>query len=490
MKYRVKKKWAHGGTTYEVGKVLDIDNDEWAKAKIKEGYIEFEAEEKDDDANEPEDEADDDAKGGTATARRIRAKGGKPAASRAGSRRSADDDDAGDDPDSKTPLHMEDLKYIVDQLMDGKAANADRPNIVVVKDNLEGSKTFGYKSFNEYMADVKKAGMSDGSARERLITRGQKALGSDEYATVEDTIGGFLIPPEYRQDMFKKVFETEFVMNPAMGNATVLNINSTMLKMPVENDVTRTGDVLFGGVQVYRTAERTAMTSSRGKIEQVEWKPEDMTGLAYVTDNMLHHASNLAQILGRWFQTAFQYKRTAEFLFGNGIGQSLGMAHASNGALISQARATTGTISTLDVLNMRDRCYDYENAIWIAGKGTGVLPALATLSINVGTGGAPLMLFDLAKQSGMPSMLAERPIVFSEFGGAIGAVNDLMLMSMPHYVIAYTSRMVNDSSIHVRYESNETAFRFVEQFQGMPWWRTTLTLRNSATVSPFLTLAA
>lgn len=364
-------------------------------------------------------------------------------------------------------------------------ATPDRPRLSRIVDGDDAR--FGYRTSNEFFADVKLAGTGDHRARERLMDRSTKALGSDEYATVEDSIGGFLIPPEFRAELLSKGVETEFVMNPALGNAMVININSTMLKMNVEVDATRTGDILFGGIQVYRTPERTSMTSSRGKFEQVEWKPEDLTGLAFVTDNQLHHASNLAQILGRQFRDAFQYKRTGEFLFGNGIGVSLGAFNAGNGSLISQARTATGTISLDDVLAMRSKCYDYQNAIWMASPDT--LPALLKLSVAVGTGGSAVMLFNLAEQGGIDTLLG-RPIVFTEFAGAFGAVNDIMLASWPHYVVAYTSRMVNDSSIHVRYESNETAFRFVEQFQGLPWWRTTLTRRNSLVHSPFITLAA
>lgn len=481
MKYRVKKKWVHDGTEYKVGALLDIDDAVWAKAKIKEGYIEFEEEEeKSDDANEPEDEQDE--KGGTAVATKVASKGSK--------KRQADaSDEDGSDEDGnneKQALYLEDLQHVVDQIVSRKTG-VDRPNIQVVKDNMEGNPTFGYKTLNEYLLDVKAASQGGTEARERLLKRAQKAIGSDEYATVEDSIGGFLVPPEYRTDLLRKEVETEFVMNPSLGNAMVININSTMLKMNVEVDITRAGDVLFGGVTVYRTPERTTMTSARGKFEQVEWKPEDMTGLAYVTDNQLHHASNISQILGRQFRDAFQYKRTGEFLFGNGVGQSLGMVHASNGALLSQTRASAGAISTDDCLNMFYKCWDVDNAIWLAGWDA--FPSIMKLSVSVGVAGAPVMLFNMADQ-GKPATLLGRPIIFTEFAGALGAVNDLMLLSMPHYVIAYTSRMVNDSSIHVRYESNETAFRFVEQFQGMPWWRQALTLRSGVQKSPFITLAA
>jgi HK97 family phage major capsid protein len=157
----------------------------------------------------------------------------------------------------------------------------------------------------------------------------------------------------------------------------------------------------------------------------------------------------------------------------------------------SQAKETgqaAATIVTENVIKMRSRMRpeEYQNACWYCSLSC--MEQLNLLTIDVGTGGAPIALVNITAD-GIERILG-RPLIYTEFAEAIGTVGDLVLASWPTYLIGEGTYSNTASSIHVRFDYNETAFRFVKQVDGQPWWRTTLTLKNSWVVAPFVTLAA
>ena len=94
--------------------------------------------------------------------------------------------------------------------------------------------------------------------------------------------------------------------------------------------------------------------------------------------------------------------------------------------------------------------------------------------------------------SGLPySTLLGRPYFDTEYNPALGALGDLMLVSPSQYqMIEKSGGIQSASSIHVYFTTDESAFRFVYRVDGAPTWNSTLTLKDSNTVSPFVGLAA
>lgn len=394
-------------------------------------------------------------------------------------------DDAADGDAAPTKgLTAEDVQKIVSAAV-AKAAKtpANRPRIEVGQEQSQNDPKRGFPSLGDFLMDVMQAGSPGGQTSKRLRALHTKAVGSDEYTTVQDALGGFLIPPQYRDDVFSKGVEGDMAR---MHNAVQLPVDSTMLAIPAETDTTHTSGALFGGVQVYRLKERGVLTASSGTFEQIELRPTPLAAIYHVTDNLLANSSSLAAIVSRQFGQAMVYKETAEFLNGTGSGgQCLGALSAANGALQSLTRTTTGTIVTDDIINMVSHCWDFGNAVWIMSRSC--MPAVMTLSIAVGTGGAPLMLFNIG-ESGQQTLWG-RPIIYTEHNQTLGTAGDIGLVSWPHYVIGEGRSIHNDSSIHVRYEYLETSFRISKTIDAKPYWRTTLTLTDSFVVSPFVRLA-
>lgn len=493
---RLSQAWTNPGDNkaYAEGTRLEL-NAEYAAEMVAKGYAEALDDESDDDGSG--DAADDPTK--------------KKAADPP---KDADDDSAnkgdgaGKDPKDATPATI--LK--VAELMHAMQVDQKRSHIRVIGEAWEHAKDLGYAPYGNqspeaqavargrWLIDVMAAGKNGDRPGKMLEERQKflehrrlvsaKALGSDEYAAVEDSIGGFFIQPDFDDRLLVKGFESEFIRS---SGAQVIPTNSTMLKINAEVDIDRQTN-LYGGVDVFFKGERQAGTSARGKFEQVNLTPDWLMGLYFATDTLIRSAPALGAIVGRQFQEAFQRKETLAFLNGTGAGEPLGIFNAPG--TFNVTRNTASTIKHEDVINMMARCWDKENAVWIAGLGT--FSAIANMAFThivenqAGTenvGGSGQLTWHANIANAAPAPLLGRPLIFSEHATALGTKGDLSLVSWRHYLIAESTDFVNDSSIHVRFDSLETAFRFAKRLDGQPWWRSTLTVQNSFVMSPYVVLA-
>jgi HK97 family phage major capsid protein len=83
-----------------------------------------------------------------------------------------------------------------------------------------------------------------------------------------------------------------------------------------------------------------------------------------------------------------------------------------------------------------------------------------------------------------------RPIIPIEQAPTLGTVGDISFVDWTQYMMAEKGGMQSASSIHVKFTTDETAFRFVKRVAGQPSWSSKLTpFKGSNTQSPYVTLA-
>jgi HK97 family phage major capsid protein len=82
------------------------------------------------------------------------------------------------------------------------------------------------------------------------------------------------------------------------------------------------------------------------------------------------------------------------------------------------------------------------------------------------------------------------PCVTVEQCETVGTKGDILLCDFSQYITANKGDIQEATSIHVKFEYNQTAFRFVYYFDGQPRWSSALTpYKGSNTTSPFVALA-
>ncbi len=86
-----------------------------------------------------------------------------------------------------------------------------------------------------------------------------------------------------------------------------------------------------------------------------------------------------------------------------------------------------------------------------------------------------------------------RPVIPSQACETIGDKGDIFFADFSQYLLLLKSG-VNpriETSMHLWFDQDLTAFKFVLRVGGIPWWSTTQPARDgSATYSPFVTLEA
>jgi HK97 family phage major capsid protein len=87
-----------------------------------------------------------------------------------------------------------------------------------------------------------------------------------------------------------------------------------------------------------------------------------------------------------------------------------------------------------------------------------------------------------------PATLLGRPIYFTEKCKALGTAGDIILADLSYYLIGDRQKLTMATSQHVRFTTDETAWRFVERVDGQPWVDAKFQPANGSTLSPFVTL--
>lgn len=363
--------------------------------------------------------------------------------------------------------------------------------VASVRDRWLDDPCKGWKRGQDYFADVIKATQLRGPLSPQLSylqvnevgTPLHMAAGSDEQSTFNDAYGGFLVPEGFSGDMLSVTPEPD----PMAGRVTRIPMASPVVNIPARTDKTHTTSVT-GGLRFYRRAEADTVSSSRMQMEKVKLEATALTGIAYVTEELLNDSVvSFAALLQAGFRDELTSTLIEERLQGTGAGEFTGINNAAS--LISVTKETGQAADTIvynNVLKMRARVWGYQNAVWIGNHD--IIPQLATLNQAVGTGGQ--VVWAPSAREDVPDILFGRPIYFSEYAETLGDAGDLVIANWSQYLEGIYQPLESAESMHVRFIQNERTFKFNMRNAGAPWWLSALTPRNGSTLSPFVRLAA
>uniref|UniRef100_A0A6M3KNG9 Putative capsid protein n=1 Tax=viral metagenome TaxID=1070528 RepID=A0A6M3KNG9_9ZZZZ len=303
--------------------------------------------------------------------------------------------------------------------------------------------------------------------------------------------GGYLVPVEFRAELLQTKLEMTVVGN----RATRIPMQTNRITIPAIVDSNHSTNY-FGGIIPYRTGEAAQKTASKPALGQVALTLHKLTGLVYMTDELLEDSPiSVVPVLNTLFATAIAFEEDDDYLMGTGVGRPLGAFNAGNPSLIAQAIEVgqpAATIVWQNIAKMWSRLHpsSMRNAIWVANNEC--FPQLATMSMAVGTGGVPVWLPANGAANTPFGTLMGRPLMLCEKMQALGTQGDIGLADFSQYLVAEKAGggLKTATSIHLRFDYDETCFRWVLRYDGQPWWLSDLTpKRGTATLSPFVVLA-
>jgi HK97 family phage major capsid protein len=291
--------------------------------------------------------------------------------------------------------------------------------------------------------------------------------------------GGFLVQKDFGAELMQDLFATGGLWTkvgtrvPISGNANGTVINGI--------DETSRASSTWGGINVYMIGEAGTITASRPKFRRIELNLKKAAGMCYATDENLMDAPQMESIVRRGFSHAMGFKLDDLLLNGTGAGEPLGFLNA--GSLVTVAKESgqrKESILAENVMNMYSRMFaaSLPSAIWLINQNT--LPQLLQMHVAVGTAGVPVYLPPGNTLINAPGgALMGRPVYPIEQCSSIGTLGDIIFVDVANgYVVAEKGGLKSDMSIHVKFDTDEVAFRFILRIDGQPIRATTLTPKN------------
>lgn len=356
-----------------------------------------------------------------------------------------------------------------------------------------GDPNFGYsegmKGWGEFAADVMSAGRGKPTEKLLNIEAAEKAAGAGLQENVSSE-GGFLIPTEQRTEILEIGLEKSEFMN----RCRPMPMQSNTVKINYVNDTDRSGGLIHGGVKMYWVAEEGTPTATKPALGQVTLSLNKLFGLAYATSELIEDSPmSIGPWLSQVFTDAFSWQMDYEIINGSGTGRPEGILNAD--ALVSVAAETNQSSTTIyadNILKMYARmpAANRRNAIWLANEDT--FYQLSTMTLDVGTGGVPVYLPANGLANQPFDTLMGKPVIFTEHCQTMGTVGDIFFVDLSQYLLGTKAggALRADTSIHLKFETDESAFRFIYRVDGRCWWPTYVTPRHSSdTLSPIVGLA-
>lgn len=359
-------------------------------------------------------------------------------------------------------------------------ATVQQNRAIVIPTDSRAKDKFG--SFGEQMMAVVTASRPGGHADPRLFNA---ASGLNE-TTPSD--GGFLVQQDFSNALLQDTFQTGILASRCQSIEISNSANSMKLNGV---DETSRASSRFGGIVSYWGDEASEKTASKPKFRQIELNLKKLFGLCYATDELLADAAALESFLRMAFPSEFGFKIDDALINGTGAGQPLGILNA--GCLVTVAKEAgqgAATIQAENIIKMYSRVFagSMGRAVWLVNQDT--LPQLFTMSLAVGTGGAPIFMPAGGLSQAPYNTILGLPVIPIEQCATLGTVGDIILADFNGYQLARKGGIQSDMSVHVRFIFDESVFRFVLRIDGQPIRATALTpYKGSNTISHFVALA-
>lgn len=316
-----------------------------------------------------------------------------------------------------------------------------------------------------------------------------------------DADGGYLVPPEYADGILKLTFEQATIA----ADTEEIPISSNRLIVNKLKDENRTDGQRSGGIQAYWTGEAEQYTASKAQFEQDQTDLHKLTGLCYATDEMLQDDTAMSAFIQQAFAEEFAFKINDVCFWGNGSGQPVGVLDAKNKALITvpkESGQATRTVVFQNILKMYNAmpAANRAKAKWYINQDIELLlmQLFMTNTETTGSGetavahvqGVPIWVPAGGLASAPNGSLLGRPVLPTEHNAAVGSKGDILFADMSQYRRITKGGMDAQTSMHVRFDYGEQAFRFTLRMGGKPKWTKPITPYKGTTErSPFVTLA-
>lgn len=346
---------------------------------------------------------------------------------------------------------------------------------------------WGFTSMGDFCQSVRAAVINPGGMDQRLIqnaalgTYGAEGVGAD---------GGFAVPPEWRTDIMRVVIAEDGLLS----RTDQQTISGNTITFPTDET---TAWQTTGGIQTYWDSEAATITQSKPQLKDLTIKLHRLTALVPVTEELLEDAPAMAGYVTSKAGDKLAFKVNDAIINGTGAGMPLGIMNSPAKVMVTKvASQVAATFHAKNAVAMMARmpAASFGRSVWLINQD--VLPQIMQLGFPVTDGtttvagaGALYMGPGQMQNQGAYGSLLGRPIIVSEACQTLGTEGDVILADLTQYLAAVKGGIRSDVSIHLWFDQNTTAFRFVMRMNGQPWLSAPIARKNgSNTLSHFVTV--
>lgn len=365
-------------------------------------------------------------------------------------------------------------RTVAQAVPDANVQAAQRAQISL-RERAEDDPNRGFRNLADFALSVRQASLPGGAVDERL----RIGAAPTSYHETGGAAGeGYMLPPAMRQEIWNVVNEVDSLLAEVESEPTASNSVEF-----VKDETTPWGAT---GVQAAWRAEGTQMSASKLATTAETMKLHELYAFVLATEELLADAPRLNARLTNKAGQAIRYKLNEAFVNGTGAGQPLGWFTSS--AKVSVAKESgqaAATVVAANVAKMYARVINPGQSNWYVNQD--VLPQLLTMTLgNNSVYVPPASGF----QNAPGGFLFGRPVKFLENCATIGTQGDIQLVNPKgYYAVTKGSNPEFAESIHLYFDYNVRAFRWIFRANGQPFLSAAISpAKGSTTRSHFVVL--
>lgn len=353
-----------------------------------------------------------------------------------------------------------------------------------VGDNLKLKR--GFETLGHQMIAVRNAAVAGNQGRSDLDDVLKYQMRAAEGGNISvPSEGGFGVQTEFVTELIA-LTEGQAQLAPLCRTLPLGKANAAQLTLVDEKS--RVTGSRFGGVQVYRVNEATALTKTMPKMKKIRLELKKLAALYYTTAEELEDGRTLTSMALLALPEEMAHVLDDEIYFGDGVDGARGiLGHPATVEVDKVSSQAADTVVSRNLFDMRARMpyRNRKNMVWLINQD--VEPSLQSIdwgnSVNAWWPAG-------SKGNNNPfDTLFGRPVYPIEQASTVGDLGDIALVDFTQYLLIKKAGLRTDTSMHVQFLTDQMAFRFIERSNGMPIWLQALTpQKGSNKLSPVVML--
>ena len=328
----------------------------------------------------------------------------------------------------------------------------------------------GFKNLGDLGVSVYNAGLPGRNPDPRLFknapTPATEGTGAE---------GGFAVPYDFRNEIMIKVMGEESLLSRCDVDYTPSNA----IERPA--DETSPWDST-DGIQAYWDSEASQLTQSKLNLKSKTIKLSKLTALIPVSNELLEDAPGLNSYLNKKVPVKFTSKINSAIISGTGVGMPQGILNCSCLVTINkESGQNADTVLYENIIHMWARLYgpSQTRSVWLINQD--ITSQLFSMSWEGTSSSVPAYMPANGLSDSPYGTLMGRPVIPVQACKTIGDKGDIILADLEQYAVAMKQEGVRqDVSMHLWFDYDVMAFRFILRVQGQCWWSSDITPENSS----------